>query len=197
MSERARNKGGVGRSGRPRRDLRLFVAAYPGKAWSDRAIEGLGLLDLPPHRVTPAEQVHLTLCFLGSVDRARLPGITESVGLAASGLHAFDLDPTRLITLPERGPARLVAAECGAPPGLLELVRRLATRLASAPRPDPADRFLPHLTLCRFRTPARGFTLDRTADDLDSFRVGEIRLMRSVLLPGGAEHREMARFWLG
>ena len=107
MSERARNKGGVGRSGRPRRDLRLFVAAYPGKAWSDRAIEGLGLLDLPPHRVTPAEQVHLTLCFLGSVDRARLPGITESVGLAASGLHAFDLDPTRLITLPERGPARL------------------------------------------------------------------------------------------
>ena len=199
MVERSRGKHAAGRGSRPRGgrgDLRLFVAAYPDRAWSKRASELLGAFDLPAHRVTPVEQVHLTLCFLGSVDRARLESTAESVGRAASGIDAFEVGPVRFITLPGRGPARLVAVECEAPPMLLELVRRLASRLAAAPRPDPADRFLPHLTLCRFRTPTRGFSLVRRADDLGPFRVGEIRLMRSVLLPGGAEHRELAGYEL-
>jgi 2'-5' RNA ligase len=140
MGGRIRNEGGVGRRERPRGgrgDLRLFVAAYPDRAWSERAIGALGTLELPAHRVTPVGQVHLTLCFLASVDRTELSSIGASVERAASGLHAIDLEPTRLITLPGRGPTRLVAVECDAPAELLELVRRLASRLAMTPRPDP------------------------------------------------------------
>lgn len=197
MAERSRGKHAAGRGARPRGgrgDLRLFVAAYPDRAWSEWASRLLGAFDVPAYRVTPVEQVHLTLCFLGSVDRTHLESTTESVGRAASGIDAFEVGPVRYITLPGRGPARLVAVECEAPPMLLELVRRLASRLVATPRPDPADRFLPHLTLCRFRTPVRGFALDQPVDGLGPFRVGEIRLMRSVLLPSGAEHREERRF---
>jgi 2'-5' RNA ligase len=99
----------------------------------------------------------------------------------------------RLITLPRRGPKRLVAVETDAPASVMELKRRLVTRLAHDPRRDSADRFLPHLTVCRFRAPARMEALDHALDEAP-FPVEEVRLMRSVLRPTGAEHDAVATF---
>jgi 2'-5' RNA ligase len=175
---------------------RLFVAAYPPPALARAALERIGSLGLPEHRATPGEQVHLTLQFIGDTDPRELDAVRESVARSASGLAAFELTPARLITLPKRGPSRLVALETDAPPGVLELHRRLAHRLASETRKDAADRFLPHLTLCRFRRPARGVRVDEGVE-LDPFVVPEIRLMRSVLRPEGAEHRVVEAFGLG
>jgi 2'-5' RNA ligase len=182
---------------RPASPVRLFVGAYPPAASVEGMLAAMSPLDLPPGRQTPAEQVHLTLAFLGDTPARHVDQVAESVARSAAGLSGFMLTPRRLITLPERGRPRLLAMETDAPAVLLELVRRLAVRLLRHPRPKPAGRFCPHLTLCRFEhgvaEPAR---IDR-AVELDPFLIGRVALVRSVLRPGGAEHREIASTALG
>jgi 2'-5' RNA ligase len=180
---------------RPRDNLRLFVGVYPPPEVAGRMLAALGDLRLPPHRLTPVGQLHMTLQFIGDTPVKDLDATVESVDRSRAGLPPFELKPLRLMALPKRGPARLVAAETDAPPTLLELQRRLATRLARNVRARPGDRFLPHLTLCRFRAPTRVGPLDEPLA-LPAYPVTELKLMRSTLHPDGARHHEVAVFSL-
>jgi len=172
---------------RPTANLRLFVAAYPPVEVAAAALDAIAALHLPPHRLTPAEQVHLTLQFIGDTPAKQLDETLESVRRAASGVGAFTLAPRQYLALPQRGRPRLIALETDAPAQVVELHRRLAHRLARTPRRDAADRFLPHLTLARFRPgPARRI---EAPAELPVFSVGRVVVMRSVLRPEGAEHR--------
>lgn len=187
------------------KDLRLFVAIYPpqGGRESDPVrgardwLRALRKLDPPlaNHRPTPPEQVHMTLQFIGDTPEAELDRTVESIERSASGIGRFDLKPLRFMTLPPRGRPRLVALETDAPAPLLELHRRLVHRFARSPRARPADRFVPHLTLCRFTHDARPRDVDVAVDD-PLFRVDRILLVRSVLRPQGAEHRALREFQL-
>jgi 2'-5' RNA ligase len=181
---------------RPVGNLRMFVAIRPPPEHVERLLAQMEALDLPPHRTTPIEQVHLTLLFIGDVPTHALDATIESVQRAAAGLPGFRLAPQRLITLPRRGPSRLVAAETDAPPTLLELHRRLVTRLASSPRERTGDRYTPHLTLCRFRSSAEDVRIDQPIVK-EPFDAARIVLMRSTLRPSGAEHHEVASAALG
>ncbi len=156
-------------------------------------LAALAELDLPAHRRTPPEQVHLTLQFIGDVLRKNLDMTIESIERASSGLKTFELSIRSLIRLPERGPARLIATETDYPATLRELQRRLAARLAGSPRPRAGDRFRPHLTLCRFRIPSKVSPIE-TVLDRESFVVARIILMRSELLATGAAHHEVESF---
>ena len=49
----------------PPEPLRLFVALYPPLALAREMVARAAGMDLPRNRVTPAEQVHLTLQFIG------------------------------------------------------------------------------------------------------------------------------------
>lgn len=171
--------------------MRLFVAVYPPVESARGIVELLRGVELPEHRLVPPEQVHMTLQFIGDTDERQLAEVMESVERAAAGVEAFSLRPRELMCLPESGDARLVAIETDAPAGLLEIQRRLAAKLARNPR--DRQRFLPHMTVCRFRNGARVWRVERRAVEVEPFAVREIRLMESVLRPGGAEHREVGR----
>jgi len=170
--------------------LRLFVAIYPPAEVAGALLASLREHEFGDHRETPVDQVHLTLQFIGERSKNEMDDVIESVERSASGIGAFELTPLRLITLPGRGRPRLIAAETDAPAGLMELQRRLAQRLARSPRVKPGDRFTPHLTLCRFAKQGRHERVEAELD-FEPFAVGEIKLMRSVLLPEGAQHREV------
>jgi 2'-5' RNA ligase len=178
---------------KPRTNLRLFVGIYPPAETARQMLAALEDLDLPHHRRTPVEQLHMTLQFIGDTPVKDLEATVESVDRSRAGLPPFELAPLRLMALPKRGPSRLVAAETDAPPTLLELQRRLAARLAGNVRARPSDRFLPHLTLCRFRAPTRIEPLDDPLA-VAAFPVAELKLMRSTLHPDGAKHHEVAAF---
>ena len=182
--------------GRHDSTIRLFVAVYPPESVRGEMLAALRRIDLPPHRTVPPEQVHLTLQFIGDREPGEVSAITESVRRSASGIDAFSLTPERLITLPQRGRPRLIAVETDAPPGLLELQGRLASRLARAPRARPGDRFRPHLTVCRFHRDVHAERLDVRVD-LAPFEISVIRLMQSVLSPRGAQHTEISAVSLG
>ena len=138
----------------------------------------------------------MTVHFIGDTPFRDIESVKESMAAAVSGLSATELTPQRLIALPKRGPARLVAAETDGPATLLEVQRRPAQRLAQSVRSRPGDRFLPHLTLCRFRAPSRMGSLEASLD-LDAFPAVELKLMKSTLRPDGAVHEELAAFALG
>jgi 2'-5' RNA ligase len=176
--------------------IRLFVAAYPPAEVAALLLERLAQFELPPHRPTPREHVHLTLQFIGDVPGAEMGSVLESVSRAAAGLRRFELAPQRIMTLPARGPARLVAVETTAPPALLELQHRLAARLAREPRSRPGDGYTPHLTLCRFRAPSSRLRLDESIAAA-AFVVERVRVMRSLLRADGAVHDEVAAVELG
>lgn len=169
------------------RPMRLFVALYPPP---EAAGALLGALPdaARAHKVVPAHQAHLTLFFIGDTHPRDLRAVRESVERAAAGLPAFSLAPTRLITIPERGPARLIAAATDAPAPLMELQRRLMQRLVRRPGTSKDNRFTPHITLCRFREGTPPPARVEAPLSLQPFEVREVALVQSVLRTTGPEH---------
>ncbi len=172
---------------------RLFVALYPPLEVVRAMLSELRGLNLPRHRVTPEAQVHLTLFFVGDTDPRQVGILIESVRRSVSGIGPIELRPMRLVTLPERGAARLVAMESDAPSNLVELQRRLAQRLSRRGVRGGGE-FLPHLTLCRYAV-AGGETISRPVE-MATFRVSEVSVVESVLRATGAEHRVVDRVGL-
>ncbi len=175
---------------RPQKDLRLFVAVYPPPETAGTLLASLARLELPPHRLVAPEQVHMTVHFIGDTPPQNVDAIGETVRHAARGLAAFALTPQQLIALPSRPPARLVAAETDRPTVLMELQRRLVTRLARNTRQQVGDRFRPHLTLCRFQTPTRLRAIEAPLC-VPSFVVETVAVVRSTLRPEGAHHETL------
>lgn len=170
------------------RSLRLFVAITPPADLSEALLQTLASsgLVLPPHRLIPPEDQHLTLAFIGETRQKDLRSVVESVDRACVGFSAFALVPEAFITIPtpaDGGPPRLVAARTNAPSPLIEMQRRLAMRLTTPKRNGHRARFLPHLTLARY---AHGQTSDPidvalTPAILPPWAVGRIMLYSSVL----------------
>ncbi|MBC7835449.1 MAG: RNA 2',3'-cyclic phosphodiesterase [Phycisphaerales bacterium] len=175
--------------------LRLFVAVYPPAEVTAALGGALAALEPAECRMTPAEQVHMTLQFIGDVRARDVEGVVESVSRSAAGVRRFELRPERLISIPAKGPARLIAATMNAPGELLEITRRLAQRLSRTRRADPVEGFLPHMTLCRFREGARPGFVDVPVEG-PAFEVNEVVLVKSALRPGGAVHTGVERFGL-
>lgn len=178
--------------------VRLFVAIYPPPEVVGRLLASLDGLGLAEHKVVAPVQVHMTLHFIGEVRANHLDEIAESVERSAAGIERFELSPLMLVTLPETGSPRLVAAMTDAPAGLVEIHRRLVHRLARHARVRSKDRFTPHLTLCRFEHGARAQRVSRALEGPDplGFVVERVSLMRSVLRAAGAEHREVRGYEL-
>lgn len=177
------------------RAQRLFVAAYPPPDLvAEMATVARTYANDDDVRFTPHEQVHLTLHFIGDTSAGEIENAIESVSRSCKGIESFSLLPTRVITLPRkpRATPRLIAIETDAPASLREVQRRLAHRFARRPRRDSGDRFLPHLTLCRFRPGVRATPIETIITHLPSFEVMTVKLVRSRLRPSGAIHEDVA-----
>jgi 2'-5' RNA ligase len=183
---------------KPRRNLRLFAACYPPLSLAQRWLETLDTLPLPPHRLVPPEQVHLTLQFIGDTPVKELDAVLESVERACAGLEPFELLPQRYGPLPDQpssAPAKLLMLETDCPPTLLELHSRLVIRLATNARANSSRSYRPHLTLCRIHPPASCQCISTVQPTTtDRFVVDRVHLMRSTLSPAGAQHHEVEQF---
>jgi 2'-5' RNA ligase len=79
----------------------------------------------------------------------------------------------------------------------MEIQRRLAHRLARNPRDREGDRFLPHFTLARFRSPLQfNFNEGDATLDFPLFAVDSIALVNSTLSSAGARHEPVQVFQL-
>ncbi|MFT3686108.1 MAG: RNA 2',3'-cyclic phosphodiesterase [Phycisphaerales bacterium] len=147
---------------------------------------------LPPHRLIPTDQLHLTLAFIGETRAKEVREVKESVDRSCSGLHPFTLTAERLITIPtpdDGGPPRLLAAATDSPPTLLEIQRRIAQRLTRPKKNGRRSRFLPHITLARYRHGVSSDAIDQPlTEPRPSWRVESCTLYASHLKANGAEY---------
>ena len=171
--------------------MRLFIALdLPADvsaelaAWAQRAAP-------PEVRRIPAENLHVTLAFLGVRDEQAAAAVGALLAAVARPLE--ELRTTAALWLPPRRPGVLsVALQAGATLAMLheELVAALAAAIAFEPERRP---FRPHVTVGRV---ARGTRID-TRRALDppapalQFAARELVLYRSRRSPQGARYERL------
>lgn len=149
---------------------------------------------------TAAEQLHLTLVFLGDVDGMLIPDICRRVGESVAGMPGFEIELAGVGAFPDRARPRTVwvGVQRGAEE-LCAMQRAIETALAELGFRPEARVFTPHLTLGRVRSIPRG---DRTLPDLmrkdEAFACGatavrEAVVYSSVLGREGPTHEVLGR----
>ncbi|HAL62301.1 MAG TPA: RNA 2',3'-cyclic phosphodiesterase [Chloroflexi bacterium] len=149
--------------------------------------------------VDPAN-VHLTLKFLGNVPLDRIQEITAALREACAGLSPFVMEVSGLGCFPTTNNPRVIWVGVQEETGRLKrLQERVEGSLAALGFKPEGRAFHPHLTLGRVRKGAHagarriigGIVSATSVGDLGQMEVGEISLMKSKLLPSGAQHSRL------
>ncbi len=192
-----------------RKNHRLFVALEPTDAVRRRIAQAEAALRRSAGRAAdevrwvPAENVHLTLQFLGAVPDERVAAVAEAVRAAAAASRPLALEVKGAGGFPNARRARVVWLGLeGEIAALGALVQDLGRRLAPLGYPPEARPFAPHLTLGRARdgrgAPGMGGALAEAAlADGNAWRVAEVVLFESHLSPKGPRYEAIARAPLG
>lgn len=139
--------------------IRTFVGTATNSAVRERALElAEGLRrDGTQAKWTAAENLHLTLKFLGDVPEEQIPRVCRTVAEAASACKPFQLQFRGAGAFPDMRRPRMLWI--GVAEGEAE-VRRLQKLVDRALRkirfPKEPQRYHPHLTIGRIRGPGRG-----------------------------------------
>jgi 2'-5' RNA ligase len=151
-------------------------------------------------RWTPADQIHLTLRFLGNVPTHAGPGLEAALRRACQGVPGFELEAGGSGCFPDaRKPRVLWIGVDGDLKTLMQLHARVTDETKTWGEMETRE-FRAHLTIGRVKDASPPVSRDiaqraqtMTCGELGRWRVREVVLMRSELSPGGATHFEMAR----
>jgi 2'-5' RNA ligase len=124
---------------------RVFFALWPDAEVRD-ALSALahGVRAECGGRATRADKIHLTLFFVGQIERSRLPGLHSAASTVRS--TPFELVVDRLGYFRR---ARIAWAGAACPPALAALVAALTGKLAGEGIAAEDRPFVPHITLAR------------------------------------------------
>lgn len=139
-------------------------------------------------RVPKGEKLHVTLAFLDDIDeveKSEICGIIKTI----SARH-FDIATTHIGAFPDLRRAR-VAFVGFESPELLELHDNLNEKLPAKFR--ETRKFVPHLTVSRFKIPLdiQGLFRENEGKDFGRYVIDHLTLYRSELTPDGALHTEL------
>ena len=184
-------------SSRQPEQQRLFVAVtLPAEAREAiaRLIHALRAADVSGLRLVNPEGVHLTLKFLGNVDRSRVSVLTDALDAVGEGAAPFALQLSGVGAFPERrSPRVLWAGVKGDTEPLTALARRVDDACSTLGFSRERRPFSPHLTLARLRETAPSHERQRSATIIKDiglattqpFSVQAFHLVRSTLTPSG------------
>lgn len=185
--------------------MRLFVSVdLDGLADEVAAIQS-DLAEASGLSLTDPSQAHVTLKFLGEVERSRLPELRDALAAAVddAGVEPFEATFGGLGVFPSIEYITVVWLGVREGAGAAELIRLHETIEArtTAIGFDPEDHeFTPHATLARMEHAGgkeRVQQLVRGTDpDAGTMVVSDVRLTESTLGPGGPVYETVDRFSL-
>ena len=167
-----------------RHRLSLRAEAMAGK-WTDGGL-----------RAAAADTIHLTLRFLGDTEEEVLPDLMAGLDNIAAALTPFQIATDQIGGFPNLGRPRVVWVGLTDAGGHLPQLNRQIERLVQSLgwEAGQGKRFTPHLTLGRVRQksrpPSGSWVVGGPAE---SFGVGAISLIESLLKPHGAQHSLLHR----
>ncbi|MGE0653819.1 MAG: RNA 2',3'-cyclic phosphodiesterase, partial [Alphaproteobacteria bacterium] len=153
-------------------------------------------------RWTPAEQLHVTVKFLGDVPDADVPKVCTALERTAQGMESFSATFETTGCFPPRGPVRIVWAGANDETGEFQACAGCVEsemEVLGFPREDRP--FTPHVTIGRVKDDSSGgrlrsavdaATLEPVAQSIDT-----LTLMSSVLSPKGPTYAIVSRAALG
>jgi 2'-5' RNA ligase len=162
--------------------LRSFVAVeIPAaiRAAIARSTDGLQKsLPRPLVRWVAAQNLHLTLKFLGDVSPANLEKLAEALKVEADRLAGFELSVGRLGAFPTPRRPRVIWIGIEAPAALAALQRAVEGAAARMGYPPEERPFTPHLTVGRVGQNASAADLARIRTAIEGTVVGPLGTAR-------------------
>lgn len=179
---------------------RLFVAIPLPSKWVE-ALALVGSKSRYPREVRflPAENLHVTACFIGAVAKEQVIEVTEKLVSLCARLLPFALTFEEVRPAPNRNRPKMVWAVFVRHPQFESLVSSLQMDLRpfiakQEDRPDP----IPHITLARIKRPVREETLSLFVPSTpEELSVDRVELWESFLSSSGAAYMKRAEFSLG
>ncbi len=168
--------------------LRAFIALVIDAAARDRLSALCDELEpvCPEARWLESDKLHLTLRFLGTVERPALDEMAPRLREAAGRCHAASVGLGPLGMFPQRGAPRALWAGVALPSELLALQTICeAAALAIGLKPERKP-YHPHVTLARWR--GRVGRPELPSVDLGRASLARLVLFESQLRPSGAVH---------
>ena len=176
--------------------LRLFVAIRPPAEIRRRLTDIMG--GVSGARWQDDDQLHLTLRFIGEVDRHQ----AEDVHAALGAIHhpPFEAAVDGLGTFDRRGQAEIIWAGVGPQEPLKALHNKVDQALFRVGVAPDRRAFHPHITLARLNRssgPVEDLLARMSGFSTDAFAVDAFALYESRLTPEGAVYSMIARYRLG
>ena len=171
---------------------RLFVAVRPSQHVRDSLIDLMG--GISGVRWQGEDQLHLTLRFIGEVDRHAAGDIHAALG----SIHhpPFDLAVSGLGTFDRRGVPEVVWAGVAPPEPVHALHKKVDQALARVGIEPDRRAFHPHITLARLGRGSgsvHAFLASPVAS-IPAFGVDHFLLVESRLAPAGALYTQLEQY---
>jgi 2'-5' RNA ligase len=180
--------------------MRLFVAleippeVRDGLAALIREFRALA----PRLKWVRAENLHLTLKFIGETERARLDAICAALAEVRS-THVLELGVHGLGFFPDDQRSRVLWAGLRPPEHVAQLAAAIEAALAAVGFPREQRPFAPHLTLARLEDaqlplPLREAIRQEGSRAFGAWHATEFQLIESRRKPAGAEYTTVQSF---
>lgn len=184
--------------------LRVFVAVLLEQEYLHRlaAIRDDLAASGADYRWVSNSSFHITLKFIGNIAENRVKAVKDAISSTLEGHSSFEMSIEGIGGFPNGNRPRVVWA--GIREGskeLVELAESVDEGLSELAIPKDRQRFVPHITLGRMRSPkglgdlALKMSLYDWKEPLRS-AVESVSLMKSVLTPRGAQYSVLERFAL-
>ena len=184
----------------PPQTIRAFIAIEFSPALREQFATIIAALrrDTPPRAVgwVKADNIHLTLKFLGDIPQTHIAPISAALAEAARDVESFSFSVSGLGCFPNLKRPRVLWAgiDPAGAKNLIALQAAVEQQLAALPYPPEARAFSPHITLGRVRREARPEDAAKAGEavraqskiELGQELVNAVTLMKSDLRPGGA-----------
>jgi 2'-5' RNA ligase len=172
---------------------RLFVALRPPPAVRDALLDAEG--EVEGARWQGDDQLHLTLRFVGELDRRGEDDIADALSLVTE--PGFTLQVRGVGHFEKKGRPSALWAALAPCPALGVLHRRIERACRAAGLPAESRKFVPHVTLARIGRGAAGageWLAQHGNLAAPAWPVASFRLYASRLGPGGAEYTALAEW---
>ncbi|HDN97942.1 MAG TPA: RNA 2',3'-cyclic phosphodiesterase [bacterium] len=182
--------------------MRLFI----GIRISDEIKEKISSLErkikekLKEARIVPSENLHITLKFLGEVEKEKVGLIGDVIEDISSNFPPFDMEVKGIGKFPEKGKIRVLWVGADADDNLRNLNKIIEERMEKLSFPRE-NRFKEHITIARFKSNPNN---ERLAEFLKKYKesvwgkmkVENIEIIESILKPDGPVYKTLKSYKL-